>query len=240
MQIDTGESYQIRGSTMSLEECELTVQLENPVDFKSLAHHGCELRNYYQTQDLDDYFFMLNGPSYENLVKHFWVRGEVFDCHAARMEEHEKVLIDPTLGGKTREELGLKPFTCTEIRSSVMGIPVSITEEVIKRTIRRTTERSFEEGLDNKTSPWNDVVNLTMFNSTKKGKYYDLKMEYKLLLKIMNENLLPKGGGGDQPSLEHRVFLHFFSHMIWALKESQNSNRSWIPYGRLLSEIFHQ
>jgi len=28
--------------------------------------------------------------------------------------------------------------------------------------------------------------------------------------------------------------------MLWALKQSQNSNRSWIPYGRLLSEIFHQ
>ena len=58
---------------MSLEEWELTVQVESLVDFKSLAHHGCELRNYYQTQDLDDYLFMLNGPSYENLVKHFLV-----------------------------------------------------------------------------------------------------------------------------------------------------------------------
>jgi len=210
MQIDTGESYHIKGRSMALEEWELTVQVENLVDFKSLAHHGCELRNYYQTQDLDDYFFMLNGPSYENLVKHFWVRAEVFDSHAARVEEHEKVLIDPTLGGKTREELGLKLFTCTEIRSSVMGILVSITEEAIAKTIRRTTKGSFEEGLDSKSSPWNDVVNMTMFNSTKKEKYYDLKMEYKLLLKIMNENLLPKDGGGDQPSLEHRVFLHFF------------------------------
>jgi len=69
----------------------------------------------------------------------------------------------------------------------------------------------------------------------------------------MSENLLPKGGGVDQPSLEHIVFLHFlitlkmtnvpkyiFNHMLWALKESQDSNRSWIPYGILLSEIFHE
>ena len=90
---------------MSLEEWELNVQLENPVDFISLAFHGCELRNYYQAQDLDDYFFMLNGPSYLNLVKHFWVRAEIYDLHAARLEEHEKVLIDPTLGGKTRGNL---------------------------------------------------------------------------------------------------------------------------------------
>jgi len=238
---------------MSLEEWELTVQVENPVDFKSLAHHGCELRHFYQTQNLDYYFFMLNGPSYENLVRHLWVRAEIYDSHAAKMEEHEKVLIDPTLKGKTREELDLKPFTCTKIGSSIMGIPVSITEEVIARTIRRLAKGSFKEGLDNKTSPWNEVVNMTMFNNKKRGKYCDLRMQYKLLLKIMNGNLLPKGGGGDQPSLEHRVFLYFFithkkanvpkyifNHMMWALKESQDNNRSWIPYGRLLSEFFHQ
>ena len=49
------------------------------------------------------------------------------------------------------------------------------------------------------------------------------------------------------------MFLHFlvtfekvnlskyiFHHMLWALKESQEKNRTFIPYGRLLSEIFHQ
>ena len=91
------------------------------------------------------------------------------------------MLNGPTLEGKTREELGLKPFTCTEIRSSIMGILVSITKEVIARVCRRKAEGSYEENLDNKTSPWNKVVNMTMFNSTKKGKYCDLKMQYKLL-----------------------------------------------------------
>jgi len=74
-----------------------------------------------------------------------------------------------------------------------------------------------------------------------------------MMLKIQNENMLPKGGGSDQPSLEHRVFLHFFlkkekanvpkyifKHMIKTLKESQLNNRTWIPYGRLISEIFNQ
>jgi len=41
MQVATGEAYQIRGRTMRLEEWELTVQVESPVDFLSLAHHGC-------------------------------------------------------------------------------------------------------------------------------------------------------------------------------------------------------
>jgi len=92
-----------------------------------------------------------------------------------------------------------------------------------------------------------------MYNSKKKGAYNDLSIEKKMLLKIQNENLLPKGGGSDQPSLEHKVFLHYFikkekanvpkyifKHMIKAVKVSQTVKRSWIPYGRLISEILHQ
>jgi len=68
------ESLQIKGRTKKLEEWQLTVQVENPVDFLSLAHHDCDLRSYINSQDLDGYLKMLNGPSYENLVKYFWVR----------------------------------------------------------------------------------------------------------------------------------------------------------------------
>jgi len=247
-------AYEIRGRTMSIEEWELNVQVESPVDFISLVHHGCELRDIYHAQDLDDYFGMLNGPTYMNLVRHFWVRAQVYHWKAAQLEMDEKVLIDPSLQGKTREEMGLEPFTCTEIRSSIMGIPVFISEVVISWVIRRAFEGRFVSGLDNsKSSPWNDIVNKTMFSSTRNKKYSDLSMKHKQLLKIQNENLLPKGGGEDQPSLDHRVFLHFFMikeksnvpkyifrHMIKTLRESQTIKRSWIPYGRLISEILHQ
>jgi len=92
----------------------------------------------------------------------------------------EKVLIEPSLAGKTREEMGLEPFSCTEIRSSITGISVFISEKVIAWVIRRVSEGRFISGLDNnKSSPWNDVVNKTMFNSTKKGKYCDFNMEHK-------------------------------------------------------------
>jgi len=178
----------------------------------------------------------------------------VFDKEAAQLELDEKILLDPSLQGKTREEIGLKPFRGTEIRSSIMGVHISVSEASITWVIRRASEGKFVSGLDNnKTSPWNNIVNKTMFNSTKKGKYSELSMKIKMLLKIQNENLLPKGGGGDQPSLDHRVFLHFFltkqkanvpkyifRHMVKALKESQSIKRTWIPYGRLISEILHQ
>jgi len=189
---------------MSLEEWDLNVQVENPVDFLSLAYHGCDIKKYYEAQDLINYFDMLNGPTYTNLVRHFWVRAQVYDRKAAQLAMDEKILIVPSLAGKSREEMGLEPFKVTEIRSSIMDISVFISEEQIAWVIRRASEGRFVSGLDNnKTSPWNDTVNKTMFNSTKKGKYCDLSMEHKLLLKIQNENLLPKGGGGDQPSLDH-------------------------------------
>jgi len=69
-----------------------------------------------------------------------------------------------------------------------------------------------------------------MFSSKKKGSYSSLSMEKKMMLKIQNENLLPKGGGSDQTSLN---IGYFFT-------SSSLNNRTWIPYGRLISEIFNQ
>jgi hypothetical protein len=68
-----------------------------------------------------------------------------------------------------------------------MGIPVFISGEVIAWVIRRASEERFVSGLDNnKTSLWIERVNKTMVNNTKNGKYSDLSMEHKLLLKIKN------------------------------------------------------
>ena len=212
-------AYEIKGRTMSLEEWELTVQVEIPVDFASLFHDGCDIVEYYEAQNLSHYFSMLNGPTYESLVKHFWVRASVYDKHVAKLEEDEKVLINPTLEGKTREEMGLEPFVDTEIRSSIMGVPVFINQEIIAYVIGRAYEGNYKDGLDNnKKSPWNDVVNETMFNNKKKGSYNNLIMEKKMILKE-----------------KANVSKYIFKHMIKTLKESQLNNRTWIPYGRLIS-----
>ncbi|RHN60246.1 hypothetical protein MtrunA17_Chr4g0023561 [Medicago truncatula] len=66
-------AYEIKGRTMSLEEWDLKVQTENQVDFKSLAFHRCDISKYYEAQGLVDYFKFLNGPTYQTLVRHFWV-----------------------------------------------------------------------------------------------------------------------------------------------------------------------
>jgi len=165
----------------------------------------------------------------------------------------EKVLIDPSLKGKTREEMGLEPFRREEIRSSVLGIPVVISVDTIAGVIRRASEGRYVYGLKNKNSSWIPIVNRTIFNSSTQGKYKDLNMRTKMLLKIQNENLLPKGSGGDKPSLDRKVFLHFFltreranvpkyifKHLIKNLKDNQTIKKNFVPYGRLISEIFHQ
>ena len=51
--------------------------------------------------------------------------------------------------------MGLEPFVDTEIRSSIMGVPVFINQEIIAYLIRRASEGNFKDGLDNnKKSPW--------------------------------------------------------------------------------------
>jgi len=139
---------------MSLEEWELTVQVESPLDFTSLAYHGCNIKEFYKAQDLLHYFYILNSPTYVNHIRHFWVRASVYDKHVAKLEMEEKMLIDPSLAGKSREEMGLEPFVDVEIKSSIMGVPVFISQEIIAYVIGRASEGSFKDGLDNnKKSP---------------------------------------------------------------------------------------
>jgi len=82
------------------------------------------------------YFDMLNGPTYVTLVKDFWARAELYDLEAALAEEDDAVIRNSNLRGKTRQEMGLKSFRKTEIRSTVMGIPITITEKVIAKACR--------------------------------------------------------------------------------------------------------
>ena len=217
--------------------------------------HGCDIKNIYAAQGWLPYFKLLNGSTYKALVRNFWVRASIYDKKAAEEEERNLVLLYPELAGKTREEMHLEPFNGTEIRSSVMGVPIQITEQIIASVLGIKAEGIYSgiEIPNLHTSSWKDVVNMTLFKSTKGGKYNDLDMDKKMLLKIQFENLLPKGGGSDQPSLAHKVFIHhiihgekvnlpryIFKYMVKELWKSQNEDRIWVPYGRLLSEIFHQ
>jgi len=195
---------------------------------------------------------MLNGPTYVKLVKDFWVRAEVYDLDAAKVEELQAVTRDPSLRGKTRKEMNLEPFRQTEIRSAVMGIPITITEEVIAKACRVAPTGRFLWNVS-RNHPLLESFKSVVLNGNPETKLVDIDGHHRMLLKFMMECFFQKGGGSDQPSVDHKLVLYFLvaynkinlpkylmHHLCWAVKEGVGGKRKQIPCGRLLSEIFTQ
>lgn len=229
----------------------LDVQIESPVDFDSLERNGVDIKGYFAAQQMDDFFKMLNRHSYMNLLKDFWIKAEVFDRKDAEEEEARLLKENPRLKGKSRAEMGLKPFRGIEIKSAVMGMEVTITEETIAKACRCSNSGMFQ--WDAVKGKWEDKNIGVLFNGKPKAKTTEMSSVHRILLKILSECIFQKGGGSDQLSLDHKVVLYFLAsfekinlpkyilyHMCWAIRESQKNERRQIPYGRLLSEIFVQ
>jgi len=210
------------------------------------------MESLISVQEMFPYFDMLNGPTYVTLVKDFWARAEVYDLEAALTEEDDTVIRNPTLRGKSREEMGLKSFKQTEIRSSVMGIPIIITEEVIAKACRVSANGRFIWNA-NRTHPFLESYKGVVLKGNTSTKLVDIEGQHRMLLKFMTECFFQKGGGSDEPSNDHKLVLYFLAsfnkinlpryimhHLCWAIKEGIRSKRKQIPCGRLLSEIFTQ
>jgi len=252
MQLGTRSSYLIKPKTMATPLESFDVQIESPVDFASLKRNGMNLEALISAQKLFDYFRMLNGPTYVNLVKDFWVRAEVFNQEAASSEERQVVARDPSLKGKSRKEMGLEPFRRLEIKSAVMGIPITIIEEVIARACRVAPEGRFLWNVNRKDPLLESYTNL-LLKGDPTTKLVDMDESYRMLLKFATHCFFQKGGGSNQPSLDHKLVLYFLAtyqainlprylmhHLCWAIKEGIKGKRKQIPCGRLLSEIFSQ
>jgi len=82
-------------------------------------------------------------------------------------------------------------------------------------------------------------------------KLVDMDVKYRMLLKFVNDCFFQKGGGDDQPNLDHKLALYFLAayqainlpryikhHLCWAIKEGIKGKRKQVPCARLLSEIF--
>ena len=208
--IDTRSSNVIKPKTMAIPYESFEVQVESPVDFASLKRNGMNLDALMAAQQLFPYFNMLNGPTYVTLVKDFWVRAEVYDVDAAKVEEHQAVARDPSLRGKTRKKMGLEPFKQTEIRSPVMGIPITITKEVIAKACRVAPSGRFLWNISRKHPLLESFTSVVLKgNSTTKLVYID--GHHIMLLKFMTECFFQKGGGSDQPSVDHKLVLYFLA-----------------------------
>jgi len=176
----------------------------------------------------------------------------VYDLDAAKVEELQAVTKNPSLRGKTRKEMNLEPFRQTEIRSAVMGIPITITEEVIARACRVAPTGRFLWNVS-RNHPLLDSFKSVVLKGNSATKLVDIDDHHRMLLKFMTECFFQKGGGSDQSSVDHKLVLYFLSafdkinlpkylmhHLCWAIKEGIRGKRKKIPCGRLLSEIFTQ
>ena len=186
MQLDTRSSYLIKPKTMTIPFESFDLQVESPVDFASLKRNGMNLEALMEAQRLFDHFRMLNGPTYVKLVKDFWVRAEVYDQEAAKLEETQAVSRDPSLKGKSRKEMGLESYKRIEIRSSVMGIPITITEEVIARACKMALEGRFQWNVSKKNPLLESYTNL-LRKGDPATRLVDMDGNHRILLKFITD-----------------------------------------------------
>jgi len=187
---------QIKPKTMAIPYDAFEVQIDSPVDFASLERNGMNMDALMAAQQMFPYFDMLNGPTYVKLVKDFWVRAEVYDLEVAKAEELKTVSKDPSLRGKTRKEMGLEPFRQTEIRSSVMGIPITITEEVIAKACRVAPTGRFLWNVS-RNHPLLESFKSVVLKGNQATKLVDIDGYHRMLLKFMTECFFQKRGGCD-------------------------------------------
>jgi len=248
----SGSGLQIKPKTMAIPYESFEVQIESSVDFASLNRNEMDMDALIAAQEMFPYFDMLNAPTYVKLVKDLWVRAEVYDLEAAKAEELEAITREPSLKGKTRKEMGLEPFRQTEIRSAVMGIPITITEEVIAKACRVAPTGRFLWNVS-RNHPLLDSFKGVVLKGNSSTKLVDIDGQHRMLLKFMTACFFQKGGGYDQPSVDHKLVLYFLAafdkinlpkylmhHLCWAVKEGIRGKRKQTPCGRLLSEIFTQ
>ena len=106
---------------------DLQFAVENPVDFESLRVNGFpEVKELFEKQDLMYYFDILNGPTYTELIKEFWMKASVITRESYNANLKKLIKERPELQGKSHAAMGLRPFVSTEIESYVAGFRVSI------------------------------------------------------------------------------------------------------------------
>ncbi|KAK2444065.1 hypothetical protein QL285_015120 [Trifolium repens] len=229
---------------------------EKFVDFESLKLNGIDVQSLFYDQQWGNYFDMLNGFVYYDILKNFWHKVYVFDEFSANEEVSKLVAKDKTLRGKTRVQLGLRPFKGKEIRSNLLGIDVLITQEHVAKIL----------GLDNKgqdvnayktKSKFTEAIEADLFTAGTTNKQFGnakyLKSEFNFAFRVFLASIIPRIGGKDTISLPHRHFLWFmhkrvkvnlasllFEHLCTSIIENQHKAVATLHHPRLISEIIRQ
>ncbi|MCI15856.1 hypothetical protein A2U01_0036995, partial [Trifolium medium] len=216
------------------------------VDFESLRVNDFDVEDLFIKQGWKRYFDMLNGPIYSRLVKEFWMKAQVYDELSARLEEEVLVRKDPSLQGKSREEMGLSIFNGTVIKSVLAGVEITISRAHLAKLL----------GIEDNGQKISEYKNETYYRQNIKKELYDaekiagkansMKDLYVVLFKVLISNIIPRSGGTDTISWEHQHFLYFlqkekkinlvdilFGYLCQAVRESFEKNVATVIYPRL-------
>ncbi|KAK2429322.1 hypothetical protein QL285_027772 [Trifolium repens] len=229
---------------------------EKFVDFDSLKANGIDIQYLFYNQQWQNYFEMLNGFVYYDIVKYFWQKAKVYDRASADKEYKDMVEKNKELRGKTRKELGLKPYRGREIRSNISGINVVITQAHIAKILGLDNKGEDIEVYDKK-SKYLDSIHQDLFKSgcSKRdfGKIMNMKHTFEFAFRMCLSTIFTRKGGLDTISIPHRHFIWFlfkrvkvnlakilFDHMCLTINEGRTKIPSVIHHPRLISELIRQ
>ncbi|KAK2456184.1 hypothetical protein QL285_003574 [Trifolium repens] len=229
---------------------------EKFVDFESLKANGIDIQYLFYNQQWQNYFEMLNGFVYFDIVKYFWQKAKVYDRASYDKEYKDMVEKNKELRGKTRKELGLKPYRGREIRSNILGINVVITQAHIAKILGLDNKGEDIEVYDKK-SKYLDSIHQDLFKSgcTQRdfGKIMHMKHTFEFAFRMCLSTIFTRKGGLDTISIPHKHliwFLHkrekvnlakiLFDHMCFTIHEGRTKIPSVIHHPRLISELIRQ
>ncbi|XP_045809769.1 uncharacterized protein LOC123904122 [Trifolium pratense] len=241
------------GNKMEFSESLLTLLPKKMVDFNSLKANGYDVKPYFTSQGWDMYFEMLNGPIYPDLLRHFWMKAKVFTKVEAKQEELLAIERNPSLKGKSRKEMGLLEFTCTQIKSNVCGINLTFLKVHFNALLGLTNSGMILDNFEKDTRFREDLLH-RMFTELKlKGKVKGMTDECRVLFKIIISSICPRLGGTDTISWPHRHLIYFlltdrkvnlgdylFERVCEAIFFSKSQRRTTIVHPRLLSDLLFQ
>jgi len=106
--------------------------------------------------------------------------------------------------------MGLKSFGQTEIRSTVMGIPITITEEVIAKACRVAANGRFIWNA-NRNHPFLESYKGVVLKGNSSTKLVDIDGQHRMLLKFMMEC---EGEKNHKKGGLNCVFGNFFFYVL--------------------------
>ncbi|KAK2363157.1 hypothetical protein QL285_088166 [Trifolium repens] len=229
---------------------------EKFVDFESFKVNGIDIQSLFYDQQWKNYFEMLNGFVYYDIVKYFWQKATIFDKFNADEEVRKMVEKDGSLKGKTRTQLGLRPYRGKKIRSNIMGINVLITQEHIAKILGLDNEGENVDEYGEKSKHIESIKkDLFLPGSANNdfGKAKFMKQNFSFAFKVFLASIITREGGYDTISLPHRHFIWFlykkvkinlakllFDHLCFTISKSRTKSPSMIHHPRLISEIIRQ